>query len=90
MNTEFTGYIIRKDYNLNNLRRYGFYKTEPKNVNPWWQRPFNITWGMIGTWKSELLVDKNDRKLLMKYTNNCNMSEIKNTIEEMKRDGVFE
>lgn len=90
MEREFTGYIIREDYDLNNLEEYGFYKTSPKDINPWWQRPFNITWGIIGRWDSELLVNKNDRKLLMNYDDGCNMDKLNNTIEKMKQDGVFE
>ena len=86
---EFTGYTIREDYNLNNLKKYGFFKTEPIKTNPWWQRPFNITWDVIGTWDSELLVSKEDRKLLMKCDKDCNLGKINNTLEEMKQDGVF-
>lgn len=87
--TEFTGYIIKKDYNLKNLTKYGFYKTEPRDVNPWWQHPFNITWGIIGTWDSELFVSREDRKLLMKYKEGCNMDRLNETLEQMKQDGLF-
>lgn len=86
---EFTGYIIREDYDLNNLKEYGFYKTEPVRTNPWWQNPFNITYNGIGTWDSELLVDNRDRKLLMWNDTNSNLDKLNKTIEEMKRDGVF-
>ena len=89
MKREFTGYIIKEDYDLNNLNKYGFWKTEPKNTNPWWQRPFNVRWSLIGTWDSELLVSKNDRKLLMEYKEDCNMDMLNKTIEEMKLDDVF-
>ena len=89
MEKDFTGYIIREDYDLNNLKKYGFWKTEPKNINPWWQRPFNMTWSIIGTWDSELYVSRNDRKLLMKQTDGCNLDELNSVLEEMKQDGVF-
>ena len=89
MEKEFTGYIIREDYDLNNLKQYGFYKTSPVDINPWWQHPFNITWGIIGRWDSELLVNRNDRKLLMNYDEGCNLDRINNTLEKMKQDGVF-
>jgi hypothetical protein len=89
MTNEFTGYIIREDYDLNNLKEYGFDKTSPKDINPWWQHPFNITWDIIGRWDCELLVNKNDRKLLMKHDDGCNMDRLNDTIEKMKQDGVF-
>lgn len=89
MNQEFTGYIIKEDYDLNNLVKYGFWKTEPKDINPWWQRPFNITYNGIGTWDCELFVSREDRKLLMKQTEGCDLNKFNKTIEEMKQDGVF-
>lgn len=89
MEKDFTGYIIREDYDLNNLKKYGFWKTEPAKINPWWQRPFNMTWSIIGTWDSELFVSRNDRKLLMKHTDGCNLDELNSVLEEMKQDGVF-
>ena len=89
MENKFTGYIIREDYDLNNLEQYGFYKTEPARTNPWWQRPFNITWDVIGTWDSELLVDKRDRKLLTWHDDGANLDRLNKTIEDMKQDGVF-
>lgn len=89
MEKEFTGYIIREDYDLNNLKEYGFYKTEPVKTNPWWQHPFNITWNVFGVWDSELLVSKEDRKLLMRRTEGCNLDRLNSTLEKMKRDGVF-
>lgn len=90
MENKFTGYVIKEDYDLNNLKEYGFYKTSPKDINPWWQCPFNITWGVIGRWDSELLVNKNDRKLLMNCDDGCNMDRLNDTLEKMKQDGVFE
>ena len=90
MYKDFTGYIIREDYDLNNLTQYGFRKTEPKDINPWWQRPFNMNWSrFFGTWDCELLVSREDRKLLMKYDDGCNMDNLNNILEEMKQDGVF-
>lgn len=89
MEKEFTGYIIREDYDLNNLKQYGFYKTSPVDINPWWQHPFNITWGVIGSWDSELLVNRNDRKLLMRHDDGCNLDKLNSTLEKMKQDGVF-
>lgn len=89
MNKKFTGYTIKEDYDLNNLEEYGFYKTESANTNPWWQRPFNINWNVIGTWDSELFVDKNDRKLLMWHDKDANLDKLNKTLEEMKHDGVF-
>ena len=89
MNQEFTGYIIKEDYDLNNLVKYGFWKTEPKDINPWWQCPFNITYNGIRTWDCELFVSREDRKLLMKQTEGCDLNKFNKTIEEMKQDGVF-
>ena len=89
MENKFTGYVIREDFDLNNLKEYGFYKTEPVKTNPWWQHPFNITWNVIGTWDTELFVNKNDRKLLMKHKEGCNLDELNGVIEKMKQDSVF-
>lgn len=89
MKNKFTGYVIREDFDLNNLKEYGFYKTEPVKTNPWWQHPFNITWSVIGTWDSELLVNKNDRKLLMKHEEGCSLDRLNSVLEKMKQDGVF-
>lgn len=89
MEMKFTGYVIREDYDLNNLKEYGFYKTSPKDTNPWWQHPFNITWNVIGTWDTELLVNKNDRKLLMRHKDGCSLDRLNNVLDEMIVDGVF-
>ena len=89
MKMEFTGYIIKEDYDLNNLGRYGFTKTAPVEINPWWQRPFDITWGIIGTWNAELLVSKEDRKLMKKVKNGFDASELQMLIGVMVNDGVF-
>ena len=86
----FTEYIIREDYDLNNLKKYGFTKTTPIDINPWWQCPFNMDWsGVFGTWDSELLVNRNDRKLLMKHEVGANLDKLNKVIEEMKADDVF-
>lgn len=90
MEKEFTGYVIRKDYDLNNLKKYGFCKTRPEDINPWWQRPFDISWGILGTWNSELLVSREDRKLLMKVREDCDTTALQKTLEQMINDGVFE
>lgn len=88
---KFTGYTIKKDYDLNNLKKYGFRKTEPKDINPWWQRPFDNEWrGFFGTWRSELLISKEDRRLLSKCEENANLDRLNETLQEMINDGVFE
>ena len=89
MNKEFTGYIIKSDYDLNNLKKYGFYKSKPDTC-PWWQRPFDITWGFFGTWNTELFVSRDDRKLMKKVKEGCDTSKLQATLEEMIRDGIFE
>ena len=88
--TEFTGYKIKKGYRINNLKKYGFTKTEPADINPWWQRPFDITWNILGTWNSELLVSRDDRKLLMKTTEGCDIKNLQETLNQMIEDGVLE
>ena len=89
MDNKFTGYIIRADYDLNNLTQYGFKKTEPAHINPWWQCPFNLSWNVIGTWDCELLVDQRDRRLLMWHEEGCNLEALNNTIAAMKRDDIL-
>jgi hypothetical protein len=88
---KFTGYTIKRDYDLNNLKKYGFGKTEPKDINPWWQRQFNINWSrFFGTWETELLVSREDRKLLSKCEENANTDNLNRTLQEMIADCVFE
>jgi hypothetical protein len=88
---KFTGYTIKENYDLNNLKKYGFTKTEPKDINPWWQRPFDTDWsGFFGTWRSELLISKEDRRLLAKYEENANLDRLNEALQEMINDGVFE
>jgi hypothetical protein len=89
MYKDFTGYIVKEDYDLNNLEEYGFWKTEPKDINPWWQRPFNMKWDFIGTWDCELLVNRDDRKLYRKCDDGCNMDKLNDTLEKMKQDDIF-
>ncbi len=89
MKKEFTGYVIREDYDLNNLKKYGFYKTRPVDINPWWQRPFGITWNIFGTWDSELLVSREDRKLLMKVREGSDTEELQKTLNQMINEEVF-
>ena len=86
--TTFTGYVIREDYDLNNLKKYGFYKPEP-DICPWWQKPFNIVWNLFGTWDTELLVNRNDRKLLKKVKEGSNTDDLQKTLDKMISDGVF-
>jgi hypothetical protein len=88
---KFTGYTIKKDRDLNNLKKYWFIKTEPKDTNPWRQRQFNINWNrFFGTWETELLVSKEDRKLLSKCEEDANIDGLTKIIQEMIIDGVFE
>lgn len=85
---EFTGYVIKEDYDLNNLKTYGFRTSEEKNI--WWQRTFNVKWDrFFGTWDCELLVNKKDRKLYRLYKYGCNMDEINRIFEEMMQDGIL-
>lgn len=86
---EFTGYVIKADYDLKNLKKYGFTKTTPVDICPWWQRPFDITWNIIGTWNTELLVSRDDRKLMKKVKDGCDTSKLEATLEEMIKDGIF-
>jgi hypothetical protein len=86
---EFTGYVIEGKCDLHNLKQYGFYKTEPAETNPWWQRPFDVKFDNIGTWESELLVNRNDRKLLAKHTDACNLDKLNATVEKMRQDGIL-
>jgi hypothetical protein len=88
---KFTGYTIKRDYDLNNLKKYGFNKTEPKDINPWWQRQFNINWDrFFGTWETELLVSREDRKLLSLCEEKANTDSLNKILQDMQDDGVFE
>ena len=88
---KFTGYTIKQDYDLNNLKKYGFMKTEPRDTNPWWQRQFDINWSrFFGTWESELLLSREDRKLLSLCEENANLDKLNKILQEMINDGVFE
>lgn len=79
----FTGYVIADDFDLNVLPIYGFTKTWPKETNPWWQCWFGFRCA------SQLLVSKDDRKLLMAYDEGCDLTRLNNTLQEMKEDGIL-
>lgn len=52
-------YKIRKGFKYSDLGKYGFYKTEPKNVNPWFQCPINTNWNTgLGIWHESIDVNK--------------------------------
>lgn len=89
MEKEFTGYIIKDDYDLSGLKKYGFYKTAPVDINPWWQCPFDIDWNRFGTWETELLTSREDRMLIKKVMHGSDTTKLQATIEEMMRDGVL-
>ena len=85
----FTGYIIKEDYDLSNLKKYGFRKVMPE-TNLWWQRPFNVKWDrFFYTWDCKLLVNKENRKLYRVCDDGCNTDELDSTFEEMKQDGIL-
>ena len=79
----FTGLIVRDDFDLNNLELYGFYKTQPKR-NPWWQCFFGTNY------EACLLININDRKLLLKSDKDYELSEVMEAINKMKSDDIFE
>ena len=85
-----TGYTIKPEIDLTILKDYGFYKTSPKDTNPWWQRPFNMSFDVFITWTCELQVNKNDRELLMKIDDGANTDKLYATIDEMLKDGILE
>lgn len=89
MEKEFTGYVIKDDYDLNNLKKYRFTKTSPADINPWWQRPFDIKWDVFGTWDTELLVNRDDRRLMKRVKDDADTTKLQSTIQEMMRDGVL-
>lgn len=86
---EFTGYVVREDYDLNGLRDYGFTKTTPVDTNPWWQRPFNMTLNVFIEWDCELQLRRDDRRLLKKVDPGANTDRLQATLEKMIRDGVL-
>jgi hypothetical protein len=50
-----------------------------------------VDWSrFLGTWRSELLISKEDRRLLAKYEENANLDRLNETLQEMINDGVFE
>ena len=85
----FTGYVIKEDYDLNNLKKdYGF--REPPKYNLWWQRPFNIKWRRFyGIIDCQLMVNKENRKLYRLCDDGCNTDELDSTFEKMKQDGIL-
>ena len=89
MEKELTGYVIKDDYDLNNLKKYRFTKTSPVDINPWWQRPFDIKWDVFGTWDTELLVSRDDRKLMKRVKDGADTTKLQATLDEMIKDGVF-
>ena len=46
--------------------------------------------GFFGTWRSELLISKEDRIFLAKYEENANLDRLNEALQEMINDGVFE
>lgn len=88
-NKFYSGYTIKPDINLSVLENYGFYKTQPKDSNPWWQCPFNIASGVITVWDCELLVNRDTRELFIKEDKNANTERLYQKIERMKNDGLF-
>lgn len=90
MNKISTGYVIKPKVDLTLLGDYGFYKTSPKDINPWWQRPFNMTWDVFITWDCELLVNRDTRELLIEADDGANTDKLYATINEMLKDGILE
>lgn len=85
-----TGYMIKPDIDLAVLNDYGFYKTSPKDTNPWWQCPFNMSFDVFIAWTCELLVNRDDRELLMGMDDVANTDKLYATIDEMLKDGILE
>lgn len=90
MDTISTGYVIKPELDLTILDNYGFYKTSPKDRNPWWQCPFNMSFDVFITWTCELLVNRDTRELLMAMDDGSNTDKLYATIDEMLKDGVLE
>lgn len=89
MNKISTGYTIKPEIDLTILKDYGFYKTSPKDINPWWQCPFNMTFDVFITWTCELLVNRDSRELLMEIDAGANTDKLYATIDEMLKDGIL-
>lgn len=90
MNKIPTGYTIKPEINLTTLKDYGFYKTTPKDINPWWECPFNMSFDVFITWTCELLVNRNSRELLMTIDDGANTDKLYATIDKMLKDGILE
>ena len=90
MNKVSTGYVIKPEVDLATLTNYGFYKTSPKDINPWWQRPFNMSLDVFIMWTCELLVNRDDRELLIEIDDGANTDKLYTTIDKMLKDGILE
>ena len=51
---------------------------------------FNKKFNVIITWDCQLLVNRNDRKLYVKYEKGCDMSKLQETVKQMILDNVIE
>ena len=63
---------IKKDYDLQNLTKYGFNEPQPKE-NVWWQKSLVISWtGGIGKIIESLNVNKDTKEIRYCRDNNVN------------------
>ena len=86
----FTGYCIKPDVDLADLQKYGFKKAEPRSINQWWQCTLDVSFGSFYMqWSVELLVSKEDRKLILGYEDRNSITTALATIEQMNQDGIL-
>ena len=87
--------LARDEVKNNSLYMWGgqgesVLETTPKDINPWWQCPFNMSLDVFITWTCELLVNRDDRELLMEMDDEANTDRLYATIDEMLKDGILE
>ena len=82
-------YMVNQDYDLNNLKDYGFYKTQPKE-NPWWQNPLTIdhTNG-LGFYVESLSINKNTREIFVDIEDGFKAEKYLELIDRMIENDVL-
>lgn len=82
-------YKIAENYDFNNLERYGFHKTEPKQ-NPWWQCVLQIDWSTgLGFYIESLSVNIKTRNIYLDYKKELNNFRYQEKIDRMLNDGLL-
>jgi len=82
-------YKIKEGYDFNNLKQYGFSKTQPKE-NPWWQYPIQIDWSTgLGFYKESININNKTNEVYLVWEETISQFKHQDVIDKLLGDNAL-